>query len=94
MLIVLPFNSKGKKAAPAAVHVDGTGRPQSIKREDNPLYYDLIKLFGEKTGDPIIINTSFNVRGEPIVNSPEQAVDCFLNTEIDALVMDHYLVVK
>ena len=94
MLTVLPFKEKGRKEAPATVHVDGTGRLQSIARDDNPLYYDLIKLYMEKTGTPILVNTSFNVRGEPIVCTPEEAVNCFLSTEIDTLVIDNYLVNK
>jgi carbamoyltransferase len=94
MLTVLPFKEKGKKQAPATVHVDGTGRLQSIERSDNPLYYDLIKLFMKKTGTPILVNTSFNVRGKPIVCTPEEAVNCFLSTEIDTLVIDNYLVSK
>ena len=94
MLTVVPFKEKGKKEAPATVHVDGTGRPQSVARDDNPLYYDLIKQYMKKTGTPILVNTSFNVRGEPIVCTPEDAVSCFLNTEIDTLVIDKYLVTK
>ena len=94
MLTVLPFKEKGRREAPATVHVDGTGRLQSIARDDNPLYYDLIKLYMKKTGTPILVNTSFNVRGEPIVCTPEEAVNCFLTTEIDILVIDSYLVTK
>lgn len=94
MLTVLPFREKGKKEAPATVHVDGTGRPQSIARDDNPLYYDLIKLYMKKTGTPILVNTSFNVRGEPIVCTPEEAINCFQGTEIDILVIDNYLITK
>ncbi|MCL4360452.1 hypothetical protein M1555_04355 [Patescibacteria group bacterium] len=94
MLMVYPFTEKGKKEAPATVHVDGSGRLQVIEREDNPLYYDLIELYGKKTGTPIIINTSFNVRGEPIVCSPRDAVHCFLHTDIDYLVIDRYIVSK
>jgi len=94
MLMVYPFKEKGKKKVPATTHVDGSGRLQAISRNDNPLYYDLIKNYGRKTGTPVIINTSFNVRGEPIVCNPDDAVKCFLKTEIDYLVIDHFLVKK
>jgi carbamoyltransferase len=94
MLTVLPFTKKGIKEVPATVHVNHTGRPQYIKREANPLYYDLIQAYHQKTGIPAIINTSFNVRGEPIVCTPEDAINCFLHTEIDYLVIDNYIVSK
>ena len=94
MLLVYPFTKKGAKDIPSVVHVDNSGRLQSIKRKENPLYYDLIDTYRKKTGIPVIINTSFNVRGKPIVNSPQQAIDCFLTTGIDCLVMDRFLVLK
>ena len=94
MLFVYPFRSKGKRDAPAVVHVDGTGRLQALERGDNPLYYDLIEAYAKKTGVPIIINTSFNVRGEPIVCTPTDAVHCFLKTDIDYLVVGPFLVRK
>lgn len=94
MLVVYPFTQQGKKDIPAVVHVNDTGRPQSIARADNPLYYDLIDSYYKKTGVPVIINTSFNVRGEPIVDSPQDAINCFLGTEIDYLVMDQWVVGK
>ena len=94
ILIVIPFKEKGKKEVPATVHVDGSGRLQTIARRDNPLYYDLIKTYMKKTNIPIIINTSFNVRGEPIVCTPEEAVNCFLSTGIDVLVIDNFVVTK
>ncbi|MBI4066698.1 hypothetical protein HY411_03195 [Candidatus Gottesmanbacteria bacterium] len=94
MLFVYPFRAKGKREVPAVVHVDGTGRLQMLERGDNPLYYDLIAAYAKKTGIPIIINTSFNVRGEPIVCTPQDAVHCFLKTDIDYLVMGPFLVKK
>lgn len=94
MLLVYPFTKKGAKDIPSVVHVNGTGRLQSINRKENQLYYDLIKAYSKKTGIPVIINTSFNVRGEPIINNPENAINCFLKTEIDCLVMDRFLVLK
>lgn len=94
MLMVYPFTEKGKRDAPATVHVDGSGRLQVIERADNPLYYDLIETYRKKTGIPIIINTSFNVRAEPIVCTPTDAVNCFLKTDIDYLVMGSFVVKK
>lgn len=95
MLMVYPFKPGiGEKDVPAVVHVDGTGRLQTLHREDNPLYYGLIEQFEKKTGVPIIINTSFNIRGEPIVCSPGDAINCFLHTDIDVLVLDQFIVRK
>jgi carbamoyltransferase len=94
MLLVYPFTKKGKKNIPATTHVDNTGRPQSISRKDNSLYYDLIDYYRKKTGIPVIINTSFNIRGEPIVCTPEDAMRCFLGTEIDYLIIDSYVIKK
>lgn len=79
---------------PAVTHVDYSARIQTIKREDNPLYYDLINNFYRKTGCPVIINTSFNVRGEPLVCTPEDALRCFMRTEIDFLVMGNFILDK
>lgn len=94
MLLVLPYKEIGKKEAPATVHVDGTGRLQTIARQDNPLYYDLIKAYMKKASSPIIVNTSFNIRGKPIVCTPEEAVKCFLDTGIDVLAIDQFVVEK
>ena len=82
-----------REKIPAVVHVDGTGRLQSVSEENNPLYYKLIKEFGKLTGVPIVLNTSFN-ENEPIVNKPEEAIDCFLRTKIDVLVLGNYLIVR
>ena len=79
---------------PAATHVDYSARIQTVDEERHGRYYRLIKRFGEKTGCPVIVNTSFNVRGEPIVCRPEEALNCFLNTEMDALVLEDFLLVK
>jgi len=76
---------------PAITHVDYSARLQTVHRETNPLYYKLIKKFSEQTGYGIIINTSFNVRGEPIVCTPEDAYRCFMRTDMDYLVMGNYL---
>jgi carbamoyltransferase len=79
---------------PAVTHLDRSARLQTVSREQNPLYHDLIKKFGEETGCPVIINTSFNVRGEPIVCSPQDALRCFLATDIDYLVMGDFIIDK
>jgi len=83
-----------RSVIPAITHVDYSARIQTVKREDNPLYYDLISAFHKKTGCPILINTSFNVRGEPLVNSPEDAFRCFMRTGMDYLVMGQFLLDK
>ncbi len=80
-----------RSAIPAVTHVDYSARVQTVRREDNPLYHDLLAEFGRLTGCPVLINTSFNVRGEPIVCTPEDAVRCFLRTNMDALVMGGFL---
>ena len=74
--------------------MDYSARIQTIKREDNPLYYDMINAFYKKTGCPVIINTSFNVRGEPLVCSPEDAFKCFMRTQMDYLIMGCFLLDK
>jgi len=79
---------------PAVTHVDCSARIQTIKREDHTLYYDMINSFYKKTGCPLIINTSFNVRGEPLVCSPEDAFRCFMRTEMDYLIMGSFLLDK
>jgi carbamoyltransferase len=78
---------------PAVTHQDGTGRLQTVERDVNPLYWDLLKRFGEITGVPILINTSFN-ENEPIVNTPAEALACFLRTHMDALAMGSFLLQK
>jgi carbamoyltransferase len=79
---------------PAVTHVDFSARVQTIAREDNPLYYDMIHEFFKRTGCPMVINTSFNVRGEPLVCTPQDAFDCFMRTEMDYVVMGRYLLDK
>ena len=83
-----------RSEVPAVTHVDYSARVQTVSREDNPLYYDLINEFYKKTGCPVIINTSFNVRGEPLVCTPEDAFKCFMRTEMDYLVMGQFLLDK
>jgi carbamoyltransferase len=79
---------------PAVTHIDYTARIQTVNRDDNPLYHDLIEAFYRKSGCPVIINTSFNVRGEPIVCTPEEAWRCFMRTEMDYLVLGSFLLAK
>ena len=78
----------------AVTHIDNSARVQTVKREDNPVYYDTINAYFRKTGCPVIINSSFNVRGEPLVCSPEDAFRCFMRTEADYLVLGSYLIDK
>ncbi len=92
MLMVSPV--KKPKDIPAVTHVDGTGRLQTVSKESNPLYYDLINEFYNITGVPVIINTSMNVMGEPIVNTPEQAYSMIIKTDMDCIVMGNNLVRK
>jgi carbamoyltransferase len=79
---------------PAVTHVDYSARVQTVDRERHGRFYDLVKTFEQKTGCPVIINTSFNVRGEPIVNTPEQAYRCFMSTNMDALVLERFVLLK
>ncbi len=79
---------------PAVTHVDYSARIQTVEKEENPIFYSLIRRFYEKTGCPVMINTSFNVRGEPIVESPLDAYKCFMRTGIDALVVGNFLLFK
>jgi carbamoyltransferase len=83
-----------RSSIPAVTHVDYSARVQTVKREDNPMYYDLIAEFDRLTGCPVVVNTSFNVRGEPIVCTPKDAYQCFMRTGIDTLVLEDYLLDK
>jgi len=85
---------EGVTTIPACVHEDGSARVQKLSRDFNPKLYGLMERFHEKSGVPVLINTSFNERGEPMVNTPEDAIHCFLNTEMDVLVMDNFVVHK
>jgi carbamoyltransferase len=79
---------------PAITHVDYSARIQTVRRETNPVYYDIIDAFYRKTGCPVIVNTSFNVRGEPIVCTPEDAYRCFMRTNMDVLVLENFILEK
>ena len=83
-----------RSVIPAVTHVDNSARVQTIDRERFPRYYGIIKAFKEKTGCPVIINTSFNVRGEPIVCTPADAYRCFMATHMDALVIEGFVLLK
>ena len=90
---VLSINPTKRASIPAVTHVDGSGRLQSVRKELRPRYYNLISAFHELTGIPILINTSFN-ENEPVVNLPEEAIDCFLRTDLDILVLGNYILEK
>ena len=79
---------------PAVTHVDYSARVQTVHAETNPRFHALIEAFERRTGCPVLINTSFNVRGEPIVCTPEDAYRCFMGTEMDALVIENVVVLK
>jgi carbamoyltransferase len=79
---------------PAITHVDGSGRLQTVMKEFNPAYHRMIEIFGEKTGVPVILNTSFNLKGEPIVETPAQAFNTFSRSEMDVLYLRNYIVEK
>ena len=83
-----------RSEVPAITHVDYSARIQTVTKNTNPRYYDLISKFKEKTNCPIIVNTSFNVRGEPIVNTPTDAFNCFMGTELDYLVIGNCILDK
>ncbi len=83
-----------RSTIPAVTHVDYSARVQTIDMAHHPRFYQIIKKFKEKTGSPVVINTSFNVRGEPIVNTPEDAFRCFMNTNMDALVLENFIILK
>ena len=93
MLLVAQVR-EGKRVIPSVTHVDNSARLQTVTRAESPLYYDVIAEFGRLTGVPLVINTSFNVRGEPIVCTPHDAHLCFMRTDMDQLVMGHHLLEK
>jgi carbamoyltransferase len=94
MLYVVPVKPEAQSTLPAITHVDGTGRLQTVFKDQSPRYYKLIERFGQATGVPVILNTSFNLRGEPIVTTPANAFNTFIKSEMDTLVLDNYLIEK
>ena len=93
MLLVAQVR-EDRRSIPSVTHVDGSARIQTVNHEQNPLFYDLIRRFEARTGCPVIINTSFNVRGEPIVCTPHDAYLCFMRTNMDHLVLDRFVLDK
>jgi carbamoyltransferase len=91
MMKVFTIHPQKRAEIPAVTHVDGSGRLQTVEQQTSPLYYQLIKTLQQKTGVPIILNTSFN-ENEPIVCRPEEALDCFLRTKMDVLVLGDYFI--
>ena len=83
-----------RSEVPAITHVDFTARVQTVSKKDNPRYYALIEKFKEITGCPLIVNTSFNIRGEPIVCTPYDAFMCFMGTELDLLIIENFILYK
>jgi carbamoyltransferase len=94
MILTAQVKPEKRAVIPAVTHADGSARPQTVERETNPLYWRLIDAFGRRTGVPVVMNTSFNLRGEPIVCTPTDAVRTFFSSGMDALVMGRFLVEK
>ena len=94
MILAFPVDERYRDAIPAAVHVDGTARPQRVTARANPRFHALLRAFGAETGHEVLINTSFNVQGEPIVDSPRDAVRCFGGTGIDVLAIGDFVAFK
>ncbi len=90
----LSFREEVKKLVPSVVHADGTGRVQSVTRDLNPLYHSLISAFSERTGVPMLVNTSLNVMGRPIVHGIEDSLTLFSTTGLHALAIGNYLIEK
>jgi carbamoyltransferase len=94
MLYVVDVKESKRETIPAITHVDGTGRLQTVHKKFNPKYYRLIETFGQATNVPIVLNTSFNLKGEPIVNTPQEALNTFSRSGMDTLVLGDYLIEK
>ena len=94
MLYVVPVKDSARDQLPAITHVDGSARLQTVERELNPRYHRLIEAFGQQTGVPVLLNTSFNLKGEPIVATPADALSTFSRSGMDLLVLDDWIVQK
>src|SRR5690606_34481679 len=94
MLFVFDLLDERAAEIPAVRHVDGTARVQTVNRAQHPRYYDLLRAFRRRTGVPVLVNTSFTTRGEPIVCTPRDAVECFWTSPLDALVIGSYVLEK
>jgi carbamoyltransferase len=93
MTCVEKINDNKKKLIPGVTHVDGTGRVQTVSKEFNEDFYNLIKSFHNISGVPILLNTSFN-ENEPIVNTPNEAISCFLRTKMDVIVLGNWIITR
>jgi len=94
MIVTFPVKKGREEEVKGVMHLDGSTRPQMVERAVNPVYYDMIKQFGQRTGTPMVLNTSFNLKGEPMVNTPRDALRTFFSSGLDALVMNNVLVRK
>ncbi len=94
MRLVARTRPQSRDRLAAVTHVDGTARLQTVTREQNPLFYDLLKRYGQETGLPVLLNTSFNIRGEPIVCDFGDALTCFLNEDMDCVALEDCYLVK
>ncbi|MBN2328782.1 MAG: carbamoyltransferase [Candidatus Omnitrophica bacterium] len=94
MILAFDVKKEFHDKIPSVVHVDGTARPQTVRKETNPRFYALIEAFGRLSGHPVVVNTSFNVQGEPIVCTPRDAIRCFGGTGIDVLIMNDFILKK
>jgi carbamoyltransferase len=94
MLYVVPVRENYRSTLPAITHVDGTARLQTVFCDQSPRYYSLIERFAHATGVPVLLNTSFNLKGEPIVNTAANAFDTFSKSEIDTLVLENFVIEK
>ena len=94
MIITFKANKKAEKEIPAVVHIDKTSRPQIVNERGNKRYYNVIQEFKKLTGIPVLLNTSFNIKGEPIVCTPQDAIRTFYGTGLDALAIGNCLIIK
>jgi len=94
MILTAQVRPEKRAVIPAVTHVDGSARPQTVEKEINPCYWRLIDEFGKRTGVPVVMNTSFNLRGEAIVHTPTDAIRTFFSSGMDALVIGSFLVEK
>jgi len=94
MLYVVDVKDEGRDRVPAVTHVDGTARLQTVDQRVSPRYYQLIQTFGKATGVPVVLNTSFNLKGEPIVNTPAEAFSTFSRSGMDVLVLGNHVIEK
>lgn len=94
MLYIHDVKKEKAELIPSALHTDGTARVQTITSNENPIYHSLLIEFEKRTGIPVLINTSFNAKGEPIVCTPEQAIACFYNSPLDALAIGSFIIQK